>query len=600
MTMRRNRPRGGDRRPGRNPPAPIDLLLRYVTAEEAFGGAFDWPAASRWIGRTSRDAILHGVAYWLSRFDQVSRHGWQAIEREFVDGALKEPHRSRVLGLLERDRMLVTPQSLLIIAKLAMRFGSQDGSTDTAMLLPSAVALQSELGGGRSAPAGARVRMPRSEQIRELVRNQAFHSRPDVGTRVAQAHLRWRDLPARREPPLTIELVATYEAVTGVPLADLQAVGFTLYAKANEAPGTSFPRDWLAAYLKWESDRAERVLKLIAAGIPDIVEQVTRDEAAFGDQWSFDALRQFPIVQLDDGSSVVLSPFLLLERTLGWLPFYDMTKPPQSVSRATKRLAAQAEGEFRLICEQEVVESLVANGATARRRAVVYDGATMRAAYPDGEIADAAMAYDDAWVVVEVSSRQLQRGSVVGGHDDALEADLIHGIDEKVSQLQSTIDHIRADETSLTGQPPRRRRRRFVPVLVIVEGFPLNPLTYDMVHTRLTANHQLEADDIAPLAILETDELYLAETLAEGGRTSLLELLDQHGRAGLMRRVDLKSWLILEGRIRKAWPDRLQPKFDRAFDPIFEAIGYPGFLDDGDDDDAAAPIDSDTASGEAI
>lgn len=592
MAAKQRRPntRGG-RRSARA--VPLDLLLRYVTPEEAFGGAFDWPAAYHWLERTNREAVILAVAHWMSRFDQATRREWQAIERGFVDRAVNEPFRTRILGLLEKDRMLASPQTLLILGKLSMRIGSDAGSTDTGMLLLAAVALQGQMGGTRSIPSATDDPSRRSAMIRELVRNQAFHSRPDIGTRVAQAHLRWRELPGRRERPLPVDLVATFESVTGVRLTDLQAVGFTLYANANETPGVRFPPDWLPDYLRWDLERVERVLRLIAATVPQILEQVDADEAHFGDEWSFDALRQFPLVRLGDGSMVVLSPFLLLERTLGWLPFYDMTQPPQSASRATKKLAEQAKTAFRLICEQEVVESLTANAAEARKRATVFDEVALRAAYPDGQVADAVIAYDDAWVVVEVSTRQLQRGSVVGGMDEALEDDLKKGIDEKVAQLESTIRHLRTDESRLTGVPPRRRRRRFVPVLVIVEGFPLNPLTYDMVQTRIAANGQLTGQGVSPLVILETEELYMAESLAEGGRMSLLELIDQHARAGLMRRVDLKSWLILDGRMRKARPDRIQSKVDRAFDPIYEAIGYPGYPngyeDDADDDEGSVP-----------
>jgi hypothetical protein len=172
---------------------------------------------------------------------------------------------------------------------------------------------------------------------------------------------------------------------------------------------------------------------------------------------------------------------------------------------------------------------------------------------------------------VEVSSGQLKRETVVGGSETALDSDLARLIDEKVQQIEATIAHIRSDPTRLSGDT--RRRRRFVPVLVIAEGVPINPLTHVTITERLAAAGHFAEVDVEPLCILDTEDLYVAETIVESDRRGLNKVLDLHRRAGLMRRVDLRSWWLMEKRLRKVRPDRLNTSLDAAMDLITDNLG---------------------------
>ena len=276
----------------------------------------------------------------------------------------------------------------------------------------------------------------------------------------------------------------------------------------------------------------------------------------------------------------------MLERTFGWLPFYDMTMPDEPTEEIAAT-ARRAKAPFEAICEREVIETLSKNVAAGRKRGQLFDGQTLRAAYPGGRIADAAIAYGDEWLVVEVSSGQLKRETVVGGMAATLDDDLARLIDAKVDQIEATINRIRADPSPLLGEA--RRRRRFVPVLVIAEGVPVNPMTHVTINERLGTAGRLAAADILPLHILDTEDLYVAETMAETDRLGLNEILDKHRHAGLMRRVDLRSWLLMDGRIRKARPDRLNDIFAMAMDLINDTLGMDV------DEVVAASTENDTA-----
>ncbi len=522
----------------------------------------------QWLRGADQETVLRQVAYWLGKFDEAGLTGWKKIEREWVAETIVEPHRSRLLDLLHGDWLLVSPQSLMIVAKRALTSGHASAVTDMRPLFMAAVSIQGGLGRDREANEDAATR--RLGLLTELIRSQTFHRRPDWGTRVAQSKIRWVDIPGPDGLNLPAGVAESFEQVTDVPLLDLQSIGFCLFAQALEHPGTVPTVAKIAEVIHWERERLDRVLDLVAAPIADLAEEIRAEEAKYGEDWAFEALRRFPVLRLDGDRILILSPGLVIERTFGWLPFFDMTEPDRP-SKAIKAIAERAKGPFRSICEREVIETLAVNVAAGRKRGRLFDGTALRAAFPTGQIADAAIAYRDEWIVVEVSSGQLKRDTVVGGFKESLDRDLERLIDEKVEQIEATIAHIRADPTRLTGDTGRRRR--FVPVLVIAEGVPINPLVHTTIQERLDAAGRLAGADVEPLQILDTEDLYVAETVVEIDRLGLNELLDRHRHAGLMRRVDLRSWLLVKGPLRKLRADRLNALYDDAMDLITDNLG---------------------------
>jgi hypothetical protein len=396
---RRRRPGGGRaaRRTGpgvalTQRPAPRDLLHRYLTPAEAFGA---FPGAEEplaWLRAADQESVLREVAVWLGKFDESGLNGWKQIERDWVSETIREPHRSRILGLLHGDRTLVSTQSLMIAAKRALTVGRPTTNTNTVPLFMAAVSIQGGLGTHRDPNESTDARRLRLQA--ELISNALFHRRPQRGMRVAQSQIRWRDIPGRGDVTLPIAPAHAFEQVTGIPLIDLQAVGFSLFAQAMAQPGGTPTVAAIADVFHWERGRFERVLGLISATIEDIAALIRRDERTYGEDWSFDALRRFPVLRLSDDRVLVLSPHLILERTLGWLPVFDLTQPA-GASDEVRAIARLAKTAFEAVCEREVVETLEANVAGGRNRGHLFDGATLRATYPTGRIADAAIAYGD-------------------------------------------------------------------------------------------------------------------------------------------------------------------------------------------------------------
>lgn len=175
----------------------------------------------------------------------------------------------------------------------------------------------------------------------------------------------------------------------------------------------------------------------------------------------------------------------------------------------------------------------------------------------------------DTWVAFEVSSRQVQRKLVAAASPQALLEDVVRGVVAKAKQLEATLNRLRRDESPLTGRP-RTNHRRFVPVLVISEGFPLGPVTRAVIDERLRLEGVLQDLELRPLHFMGVDELELLEhAVTRGGRT-LVHLLDAHASSSLAQ-MNLKDF-IHEHLGGHHPPDRQMALWRKALDITTAAI----------------------------
>jgi hypothetical protein len=278
------------------------------------------------------------------------------------------------------------------------------------------------------------------------------------------------------------------------------------------------------------------------------------------------------VVRLHDGRFVALSARLALERVFSVVR-YDVELNLRAAGRDGD--ADRAMNFWRSMCELDAFDSLATMAPATGPLQRLYREPELQAAFARGgkkgataKSADAAIEYPGAWLVAEVTSSALTRTAAVGGSVAALVADLAK-IEAKARQLQTTMDALRADDTRLTGRLAAGGRR-FVPLLVMAEGFPVNAATTTALRAQLAAKGILAAPDIAPLHVIDAEELAMAESLVEQG-TSLLDLLDGHAR-GNFRAMSLRDYILVERKATPGLPKRLQDAYERAWAPIFAAV----------------------------
>ncbi|GHH62319.1 hypothetical protein GCM10018781_10330 [Kitasatospora indigofera] len=315
-------------------------------------------------------------------------------------------------------------------------------------------------------------------------------------------------------------------------------------------------------------ERALAALGVISCSLPQMKVEIAKDHQGLGGgfAWSIGPFEQYPVIWADDAIAVI-DPKLLINRIFGWLPFFDVQS----------RLSGKRRGQFRdyagRISEMYALE-VVASIAPDHLGKRIYTEDELRAAYgADIKVVDAVIDYGDSWVVLDVSTRQLMRGSVAGTSAEDVKKDLDALAVKKAHQIQSTINCLRADESRLTGYPAAPGRR-YYPVVVASEGFPVSPVTSLMVEDALRNEGVLQAGDVAPLQIVDTVDLELIESLEESGKSTFNRILHDKPQANLSR-MSIRDFVLVECGLRFERPRRMEALWKKPFSRVMKAA-FPG------------------------
>ncbi len=229
------------------------------------------------------------------------------------------------------------------------------------------------------------------------------------------------------------------------------------------------------------------------------------------------------------------------------------------------RVAQQIESMRRLLAqgEPEVLRGISSDRGAGR----VYDDADLKAAFerPGQRIADAAVDYGDTWVVVEVTTTQLRRDVALAVTEESQVED-IDKLPGELDQIQGTIDALRREECRLTGVSSAIRRR-YLPLLLLAEGFPVNPVSLTMIRERARARGLLQADDVLPVEVLDVEELEMIEALQEQSGMSLLSVILAK-QASSLSLAAVRNHILCEQNLETLQSERISRLWPRAFAPI--------------------------------
>jgi hypothetical protein len=289
--------------------------------------------------------------------------------------------------------------------------------------------------------------------------------------------------------------------------------------------------------------------------------------------WSHDVLGRYPVVRADDGGLLVLDRNLLVRRIFGGLLALDIDAGLKGGTRTDRKRAKHVAGCLQHLAEVyalEIFEAVAGGGSVGPR---VYGDAELKCAFArtGRRIADAAVDYGDAWVVVEVTTSKLTRASVAASRE-ALSKDVDKLVGE-VEQIDHTIAALRAEERKLTGARPAPARR-FHPLLVVTDGFPVNPMSTELLRQRVAHEGLLAGNDVAPLEVVDIIELEMLEGITEQGGPSLRDILAGKERAVFFR-SSVRDYLLVERGLNPAHSQRVSTLLERALDPALDALRPP-------------------------
>lgn len=555
-------------------PMPLDLASVYLSGAEVFGAAPSPALIVQELGRMPFSFVLSFAAATLAEHRDPDVPAGQT-DREFAERWLGGPALVRAHNLLrDPTRRLIVPQAMYVLIKLAARYSPDAVLPDVAAPRPvlpyfgalEVIAAEHDELDHRDLVVDTEVGALASA----LVANQHFNQPLDEDHLMARFVRQWLELPAERATDKrVIDLERAFVEVTGVPLRDVVVVAVALWARS--AIGQPYVPPDQVVVRGLGRDRLAAALGLFTADLTKLRGRL-RQEAGEEDSspaWSFSTLERYPVVRFDDGALLVLDRNLLVRRVFGGLALYDITAPLEDGDRAAGRRAKRVRGCVQHLAEVYALELLeaVASSSSAVRR--VFGDADLQAALarPGRRIADAAVDYGDAWVVVEVTTSKLKRASVAAS-PEALSEDLDKLVDE-VEQIDSTIAALRTEEPALTGVPAPARR--FYPLLVVADGFPVNPVSTELLRQRVRRHGWLTGADVAPLEVVDTVELGLLQALAEQGGPSMRDVLAGKERA-VFHRSSVRDYLLLECAVQPRRATRVSQLLDRAFRMAMDAL----------------------------
>lgn len=559
-------PRGAIRRP-----FPIDQVQAYLTADETLGVTVELELVLHALSRVSLEEVLTWTAKWMSA---VRRPGsrQQEVDAEFARTYLREPHRTRVLNLVKAGRVLVLPQALLVLAKAALHLCPARGipeREDHASLVFALLGLTEHLGaeGADVAPDGdLNITEKPGVLGREVIANQLANRNRQEAGRWAAFERCWRELPTElADHPRVVDMAAAYRDATGVSLDDLVTVCACLWASAVNGHPHMTP-DYFSA-LGWSEARLSAALQLIAADPRQLAQMHSEEDEEYGTAWSTLTFQQYPVVRWESGHLTVLDPDLLVDRATGVWPLYDILR--ELTNQGNTPAARRVRGSYDHIFEHYVSEIA----------STIVDAGHLQRAYREHEIqnafgrkhqvADLAIDYGSAWVVLDATTSGIQRLTFAGTSDESVLQDIATVV-RKARQIDSTVALLRANQEALTGHP-FVGVRRFHPVVVVSSASPCGPIFMTLLREGLAKEKLLQDSDIAPLEILELEDLEVAEGLADTGGPTLADILRGKENSGL-RDMSLKDYVLLDLRLRPSRPKRVESTWRRWMDTAVQAL----------------------------
>lgn len=561
------------------PVQPIDQMRTFLTCKEVFGSSFPIDQAYDELRRISIYEVIVSVAAIFRALRQPGIK-FTDIDMWFASEFFQDPARIRAINLLRgSNRTLVVPQALLKLLQLALLHSppSVPPEESRGNVVAALMIITDNLGRGSVDKDMQYVLKDVPGDLgRELIANQIFNAQLYEPHSLGRFVRTWLQLPVEHvNDSQVVNLEEAYFRYSGLKLRDVIAVGIALWAGALQHGaliGAGYYRNSALS-----ADRFNKALSLISTPIPTLRGLIEEEAGQGAADWAFDTFNRFPIVRLSNDELIVLDPDMLMRRVFSWTALFDIENGTVDVSESKKERRKSIERiknclrHLTEIYTSEVLDSIAPSLPSTPR---VYHDSQLMQAYSANriQVADAAIDYGDAWVVVETTTTHMRRDSVKGRSDDAVVADLRKFVDE-ARQIDSTISCLREREQDLTGHAPAGSKK-FYPLIVATEGFPTSPITMTLLRDMLRERNVLTQMDTMPLEVVDITELEMIEGVQAEGGPNLKQLLDSKSRASL-KLCSMNQYLLTEARLNPKRPPRVNRLFAEGVNAAIKEL-FPG------------------------
>lgn len=507
---------------------PIDGVLTYMTPASGFGQRLRLETIDKTLARLPLGDVLLTCAVVAHLADQsmTDRDGRFALARGFLPLDVVD----RAQSSMERDRTLasLSSQQALTVALRALTACSDAAPAGASPLLDRRL-------GGLMLAVGDHLSYrtdDKSTLLLDLVRAGLFYRLNGILEWYSTAEaLFFRTMPSLIGHPQYVDAARVVEELAGFPLDVFWALnacyGFYVF-NSDRLQRFPFPLDEAASTDRKLVDRwLELNVLPTALGRNSAAEDLARRAP-----WSFTTFLKRPLVEVAPGTYFPIRTQLLAQKatTAGMFYFiFDLLKEAgEDHQRWANFMGSAVEAHGQQILQEFASSSAVLSFPEKERTG-------NPARWP--KACDAMLAIGDDVVVIDFVHRNLSLPTqATGGYED-LELDLRRAVQEKVGQLDATLERRLA-----SGGPIHR----LYPVIVTGAPLPLNPAVRQEID-RLVQELQPKVIGIdqrcRQLGILELYELKMLLQTAAANDMTVTDLLERWYSVPL-RSNNLRDWIV--------------------------------------------------------
>lgn len=397
------------------------------------------------------------------------------------------------------------------------------------------------------------------ERLSWELRQCGVNHRDDLLPSIGLHHEVYRVMMPTEFDEAAEKIEAAFKAHTGMSLADYFIVGGAVQARFTSNPGSFLvPTEYFESTLLTPEDWSP-FLGLLARDLAGLKAELKAEEKRYGPTtYGSLSIERFPLFEGKPGVYCLISPWALGRRVTEGV-FHLLAEA--AVGEGKNR--SFYTGEFGIPFQHSVERTLrrgnEATGSPVPMAADVPYGTSRSAMRLSSDV---ILGYAQFPVFVEVVSGPLRVGTLTRGNLEDFEADVTRLVIEKAGQLETSINDFLEGRLAMADIDPATTRRIW-PVIVTSHAFPFRDEINLTITERLATAGHLQAEKIAPLAILSAEELFFCEGFMEQGE-SFLALISGWKSDPASAPHSFKNYLIEHGGGRAPGGDHFEERFAEA------------------------------------
>ncbi len=510
----------------------------HVEAKDVLGQPLGEQAIQRLLAHVNPLRVLPAVsrAIWtLDKLGPLGEDTQLALARVFLSGPALERATRQVSDF---GKTVFFRTQLLALAKYLLKYGNTNSTEDNPTaddIRKSGLALLA-ITDAITADFRHRERaLPQEDKLEhvvfELLSTSYMIRSPWLIFAMLRPWQMYTDIqnnPILRSSPDYIDVEELFLQASGVSLRDYLSVGIALliyfighYLSDEQVgsfdPASLDPGSWLSTS-SLPASAVNATLRIIV-NTPDQMRARVTPQSRRELLYDFLPFQSSPLLKLPSGRIVLLCFQYLFDRlTTGvyWIVLDHLyTKSGPSASLAWTRFNGR-------IFQEHVTRRIRELAPRGGPETKLFEDSLYRIGAQEQRAADAMLLDGNRLVLVESSATRLTaRRSVSLGDVDSIRADMDKMVFHNAASLDAVIRHAQAGTLAPEGHS-LAGAAQYLPVIVLPEGFPRFPVIDSYLRQQVTSKGLLLQRGVAPLAILDIEEL---EVLSAKARLSLPEAL---------------------------------------------------------------------------